>query len=229
MAEVKHTAKKEETPVAVERAQDFWSQYKKPILIGAGALILLVGGWFGYKEFVVKPNNTKANEAMFKAEEYLRADSLRLAVNGDGRNLGLAKVADKYGNTKAGNRAKLLAGAAYLRLEDYKNAEKYLKDAEVDSKLAQARAYKLLADAYAGQGKNKEALNYYKKAGHHFEGDDTYSPEYLFLAAQMAHKVLNDNKEAIELYKEIKKKYSNSGPGFEADKYLAQLGVYSAE
>jgi len=229
MAEVKHAAPKQENVVAVERARDFWSQYKKPILIGAGALVLLLAGWFGYKEFVQKPNNIKANEAMFRAEEYMKSDSLQLALNGDGRNMGLARIADKYGSTKAGNRAKLLAGAAYLRLEDYRNAEKYLKDVELDSKPAQARAYKLLADAYASQGKNKEALNYYKKAGHHFEGDDAYAPEYLFLAAQMAHKVLNDSKEAVALYKEIKKKYPNSGPGFEADKYLAQLGVYSVE
>jgi tetratricopeptide (TPR) repeat protein len=229
MAEVKQAAPKQETPVAVERAKDFWSQYKKPIIIGLGALLLIVGGWLGYKNFVVEPNNIKANEAMFKAEEYMKNDSLRLAINGDGRNMGLARIADKYGNTKAGNRAKLLAGAAYLRLEDYKNAEKYLKGVDLGSEMAQARAYKLLADAYAAQGKNKEALEYYKKAGHHFEGDDVNSPEYLYLAAQFAHKVLNNSKEATDLYKEIKTKYPNSGPGFEADKYLAQLGVYSVE
>lgn len=230
MAEVKQAARpKEENEVVVERAKDFWSQYSKPILIGLGALLLLAGGWLGYKKFVKEPNEIKANEAAFKAEDYFSRDSLTLALNGDGRNLGLAKVADKYGDTKAGNRAKFEAGAAYLRLEDYKNAEKYLKDVELDSKLVQAKAYNLLGHAYAAQGKNKEALDAYKKAARHFPQDDVSTPEYLFNAAFLAHKVLNNKSEATELYKEIRKNYPNSAPGFEATKFLAQLGVYETE
>lgn len=229
MAEVKQVRTKNENEAVVDRAKNFWTQYKKPVTIGLGALILLIGGWLGYKKLIQEPNETKAAEAMYKAHDYFTRDSLRLAVNGDGRNLGLAKVADKYGNTKAGNMAKFLAGTSYLRLEDYKNAEKYLEDADLDSKITQARAYKLLADAYAAQGKNKEALNYYKKAGSHFEDDDVNSPEYLSYAGLLAHRVLGDKEEAIKIYKNIKKKFPNSGPALEADKALAELGVYSVE
>ncbi len=42
---------------------------------------------------------------MFKAEEYYRMDSLNLALNGDGQNLGFLKVIDRYGGTDAGNLA----------------------------------------------------------------------------------------------------------------------------
>jgi hypothetical protein len=37
----------------------------------------------------------------------------------------------------------------------------------------------------------------------------------------------NEPKEAIDLYTELKTKYAATQRGFEADKFLAQLGVYS--
>jgi len=40
---------------------------------------------------------------------------------------------------------------------------------------------------------------------------------------------MNNNKEAIELFKELKQDFSNTTRGQEADKYLARLGVYSTE
>ena len=40
---------------------------------------------------------------------------------------------------------------------------------------------------------------------------------------------MKDSKQAIELYKEIKEKFPRSQQAFDADSYLAQLGVYSIE
>ena len=84
-----------------------------------------------------------------------------------------------------------------------------------------------MADAYADQGKNKDALDYYKKAAHHFIEDEENSSEALFLAAYLAQTKLNNNKEAIELFKELKEKFPTTQRGAEADKYLARLGVYN--
>ena len=109
------------------------------------------------------------------------------------------------------------------------NAIKYLKDFSTSSKFFQARAYKLLGDAYADMGKNKEALDYYKKAASEFKEDEENSSEALFLAAYLAQTKLNDNKQAIELFKELKEKFPNTQRGSEADKYLARLGVYHTE
>jgi hypothetical protein len=47
------------------------------------------------------------------------------------------------------------------------------------------------------------------------------------MAAYFAARVLKNNKEAIDLFKELKEKYPRTEKGFEADKYLAQLGVYN--
>jgi predicted negative regulator of RcsB-dependent stress response len=219
--------KKEVKEPVVERARDFWSQYNKPVMIAAAAIILAAVGYLAYKNFFQKPNEQKASDSIAKAEEYYRMDSLKLALNGDGINPGFLKIIDRYGNTKAGNLAKFYAGAASLQSGNAASAVKYLKDFDTDAKQIQARAYKLLGDAYAEQGKNNEALDNYKKASHHFEEDKMASSEYLFMAAYFAARVLKNNKEAIDLFKELKEKYPRTEKGFEADKYLAQLGVYN--
>lgn len=229
MAEVKHARPKTENEDLVSRAKDFWEQYGRLILIVCGVIIVAGGGYLLYKNFIKAPKEKKAAEVMFKAEEYFRRDSLKLALNGDAMNPGFEKIISQYGGTKAGNLAKYYAGSAYLKLGDFNKAAKYLSDFSTDSKPVQARAYKLLADAYSEQGKNKDALDYYKKAAHEFEEDDVNSSEALFMAAYLADRVLNDKKEAIDLYKELKKKYPNTSYGFEADKYLAQQGVYNVD
>ncbi|MBD0295762.1 MAG: tetratricopeptide repeat protein [Flavisolibacter sp.] len=226
MAEVKEVRSRTENEVVVERAKDFWTQYNRPILIACAAVILVAGGYLVYQYFYKAPQEKKAVEAMFNAENYYRMDSLQAALRGDGVNQGFLKIIDKYGGTKSANLARFYAGDIYLKQGDFKNAAKYLGDFKTDSKLIQARAYKLLGDAYAEQGKNKDALAAYKKAAHYFEEDEQNSSEYLFMAAYFASRVVNDKKEATDLFKELKEKYPRTERGFEADKYLAQLGVY---
>jgi tetratricopeptide (TPR) repeat protein len=212
----------------IAKAKDFWEKYNKPVMIICAAIIVLVGGYYGYQNFFEKPKEEKATDAIFKAEEYYRIDSVNLALNGDGQYLGFLKVIDRYGGTDAGKLANFYAGDCYIKLGDNEKAVKYLKKFSTSSKPLQARTYKLLGDAYADLGKNSEALDYYKKAAHHFETDKTNSAEALFLAAYLADRVMKNTKEAIELFKELKKKYPRE-KGQDADNYLAQLGVYNVE
>ncbi|HEX2533283.1 MAG TPA: tetratricopeptide repeat protein [Chitinophagaceae bacterium] len=229
MTETKQVQPGTETREAVVRTPDFWTRYNKPILYAAAAIILLGAGYLAYKYLYKQPQEQKAAEMMFKAEEFYRQDSLRLALNGSGTTPGFVKVISQYGGTEAGELARFYAGDSYLRLGDFKNAEKYLEDFDTDSKPVQARAYKLLADAYAEQGKNKEALEHYRKAAGHFTADEQNASEYLFLAAYFAENVVKNREQAIDLYKQLKEKYPRSQRGFEADKYLARLGVYNTK
>jgi len=211
----------------IAKAKDFWTKNGMLLTIASVIVIVIVGGWYVYTNYFVKPKETKAVEAIFKAEDYYRMDSVTLALNGDGQNWGFLKVIKEYGGTKAGNLANFYAGSCYIKLNDNENAIKYLKKFSGDSKMVQARAYKLIGDAYADLGKNSDALSYYKKAAHHFEEDETNASEYLFYAAYLADRVMKDQKEAIALYKEIKEKFPKSNQGQQVDNYLAQLGVYT--
>src|ERR1700741_120651 len=138
----------------VERTQQFWSKNSKFIVYAALALAVLVGGWFAYDNYFRQPNEQKANEAIWKAEQYFRIDSFRLALNGDGANPGFLRVISRYGGTKAGNLAKFYAGASYLQLGDFNGAVKQLKDFSTSEPLVNVKANGLLGDAYSELGKN---------------------------------------------------------------------------
>ena len=232
MAEVKHTA-----PVAHEHrakphgAEQFWSKYSKPLVIGLTVIVLAVAGYFIYRSMVTVPNERKAEEASFKAEEYYRMDSLDKALNGDGVNQGLLRVISRYGGSAAGNRARLMAGSIYLRKGDYQNAIKHLEDFKTDIKQLEAKATALLGDAYSEKGAagnnnsdKEKAADLYKKAAGIFEKDEVSAGEYLFRAGFL-YETMGKNKEAIDAYKQIKEKFPRSDRGIEIDKYLARLGV----
>lgn len=212
----------------VAGAQQFWSKNSKAIAIVLAVIVLLVGGYFAYNSFYKGPQELKAAEAIWKAEEYFRNDSIKLALNGDGINQGFLKVISRYGGTKTGNRAKFYAGACYLQLGDFNNAIKYLKDFSTDEIVAEMRTNGLLGDAYAEQGKKEEAIPYYKKAGTLLPEDQVNSPEYLFRAAMLLQD-LGKTQEAIELLRQIKNEYPRSvmpeaQGGQDIDKYLGKLG-----
>jgi len=224
MAEKKKVAHDGEEIIA--KAQDFWTRYQKQITIVLAVVVLAVGGWYGYKNYIVKPKAEKAIDAMYKAEEYYKNDSLQKALNGDGINAGLLKVISNYGGTESANLAHLYAGDCFLRTGDFNNAVKHLKEFSSSDKMYQARAYKLLGDAYSELGRNDDAISNYKKAANHFTEDPHNSAEYLFFAASLAERA-GKTKEAIELYKEVKAKYPETVAGRESDKYLAKAGIYN--
>jgi hypothetical protein len=230
MAEVKHQVHhKSENELVIERAKDFWTKYGKVTSIIALAIILLGGGYLAYKYMVVQPKQQKAEEAIWRAQNYFAQDSLDKALKGDGQSAGFEKIASQYKGTDAGNLANYYVGVIALKQNDNTKAIKYLKAFSTDAHQVQARAYKLLGDAYANAGKNADALSSYKKAAHEFEKDKMGSSDYLMMAAYFADRVMNDKKQAEELYKEIKQKYPNTQAGDEADKYLAQMGIYNVE
>jgi predicted negative regulator of RcsB-dependent stress response len=206
----------------VDRVAGFWNQYSKQILIVAAAIVVVAAGFFGYRYFVSEPNEKKAAEAIRSAEEYYRADSVKLALDGDNLNPGFLKVISKYSGTKAANLAQFYAGSCYLKMGDFKNAAKHLEDFSTTELLVKARAKALLADADAELGKKEEAAKLYKEAGTLFEKDDYYSPQYLFRAGYL-YESIGKTGEAIEAYKLIKEKYPQYRE-YDIDKYLGRLG-----
>jgi predicted negative regulator of RcsB-dependent stress response len=207
----------------VDKARDFWGKNNKAITYAVVGLIVVVGGYFAYTRFFKGPAEAKAAEAIWKAEDYFRQDSFKLALNGDGKNPGFLKVMSGHSGTKAGNLAKFYAGACYVQLGEFDNAIKQLKDFSTSQVEVELRTAGLLGDAYSELGKKQEAVDYYKKAGTMFDKDDVNSPEYLFRAA-MLNQELGKNKEAIELLHQIKDKYPNSQRAYEVDKQLGKLG-----
>ncbi len=230
MAEIRDTTSQPQPHHPADKSEQFWSKNSKSFIYGLVGILAIVGGYLVYDSYFKAPKQKESEEAIFKAEAYYRMDSLDKALNGDGVNVGLIRVISRYDGTKAGERAKFMAGSIYLRKGDFKNAIKYLEDFDTDAPQIQARAYALLADAYSesatanNNNSNKEkAAGLYMKAANTFDKDDVNASEYLFRAGYL-NESLGKNKEAIEAYKSLKEKYPQTQRGFEVDKYLARLG-----
>jgi tetratricopeptide (TPR) repeat protein len=224
MSEIKHPEHLQHKKTTAESWMLYQDRYGKQTVIGLVVLLLIVGGYFGYRHFVVEPKEKQAEEAMFRAEDYFRMDSLKLALNGDNINAGFAKIISRYPGTRAAKLASFYAGSCYLKLGDFNNAVKYLKDFKTSALQVQAKAYGLLGDAYSELNKKEDAVASYKKAGTTFDKDNIISPEYLFRAGYL-YESMGRPKEAIEMYQLIKDKYPSSQRGFDIDRYLARLGV----
>ena len=208
---------------AVEE-QRIWKKYAKPAAIVLAMLIVGLGAWFGYNALVVQPKEEKAQDAIFKAQQYFGQDSLRKALDGDGVNKGFLYVIKNYDGTRTANLAKYYAGVCDLRLGSYGESIKYLGDFSTDSKPVQMMAYGCLGDAYSESNKKSDAVDAYKKAASTFEDDKDNSAEYLFRAALLSE-VLGKNKEALDMYKELKDKYPATQRGSQVDKYIYRLSV----
>ncbi len=209
----------------VEGTQQFWSKNSKIITALAIGIVLGVGGYLSYINFIKKPAENEANEAIWTAQLNYKNDSFALALNGDGSkaNPGFLKVISKHSGTKAANLAHFYAGSCYLALGDFKNASKYLEDFSTSDNELQLRKFGSLGDAYAEAGTTDKAIENYKKAATVFETDETSSSEYLFRLAQLYDK-LGKTKEAIETFNALKEKFPLTLRAAEADKYLARLG-----
>jgi tetratricopeptide (TPR) repeat protein len=224
MPEIKNPAHLEEEKNPIADIRTSWERYGKQVSYVLLTIVVIAAGYLAYRNFISEPNEKKAGEAMFRAEEYFRMDSARLALNGDNLNYGFLKVIARYGGTKAANLAAFYAGSCYLKIGDYNNAVKYLKDFSTSVQILQERDYGLLGDAYSELNRKEEAAEQYKKAGTYYEQDHLFSPEYLFRSGYL-YESIGKTQDAIAMYKLIKDKYPQSQRGAEIDKYLARLGA----
>jgi predicted negative regulator of RcsB-dependent stress response len=210
------------------KAQNFWQKNAKTVLIILVSIIIVAGGWFGYTNYILKPKEEKAADAIVKVQEYFRLDSANLVLNGDGQNKGALYIINTYSGTKTANLAKFYAGVSYLHKADFANAVKYLKDFSTDAKQVELLALGNLGDALSELNQKDEAIASYKKAATVFETDEANSAEYLFRAALLSE-TTGKTKEALEIYKDLKAKFPKTDKGFQADKYIYRLSIEKSE
>jgi len=216
-------SEKHESAIEVNAATT-WKKIQKPVTALVIGIIIGIAAWFGYQEYIMKPKEEKAAEAIYKAEQYFAMDSSRLVLNGDGQSKGVLNIISNFGGTKAANLAHYYAGVSYLKLGEFEKAIAQLKDFSTNAKQIQLLAYGCLGDAYSEVNKKDDAIAAYKNAANAFEKDEINSSEYLFRAALLSE-TTGKTKEALDLYKELKTKYPKTDKGFQADKYIYRLNV----
>lgn len=207
----------------IEGLQSGYEKNKKRINTVATVILVLVVGFFAYQKLYKEPKEVKASNAIAYAQTYFQQDSLNLALNGDGQHIGFAKIIKKFGGTDAANLSNYYAGICYLKMNDTKNAIKYLKDFDAHGTDIEYMAYGALGDAYMESGNVKEGIDYYNKAAGN-KNNSLITPLYLYRAA-VAYEMNNQPDKAKENYKRIRDEYPQSMQARETDKNLARLGV----
>ncbi len=223
-------AKKEESKDLLENPEviqeklegiEHWVEKNPKLLIGVvGVIVLAVGGFFGYRYWVGN-QDAQAQKEMFQAVRYFEADSLNLALNGDGNNLGFLQIVEDYSLTEAGNLANFYAGAIYLKQGKFPLAIFHLEDYKANDLLVQARAFSLIGDAYMEQKSYEDAAKYYEKAAG-YKPNKEFTPVYL-MKAGLAYEKLNNTDRAKAAYQTIIDKYWESSELQNAKKFKAKL------
>lgn len=205
----------------ISRTEEFIEKNKALVFGVVALLVLLVAGVFGYR-YYVNTQEQLAQSEMFQAIYYFESDSLDLALNGDGNNLGFIDITEEYSLTDAGNLANYYAGTAYLKQGKFKMAILYLEDFSADDLLVQARAYSLIGDAHMELNEYDQAASAYKKAAS-YKPTKQFTPTYLLKAA-LAFEKAGNMEEAKDTYQTIIDDYWDSSEFQKAKKLKAQLG-----
>ena len=204
----------------LSKAELFIETHQKNIAIVIGAIIVVVVGYLGYKNFYAAPREKQAQAQMFGAQQYFEKDSFKLALKGDGNNPGFLTVIDEFGGTKSGNLAHYYAGICYLKTGDFNKAIENLESFSSDDEFVAPIALGATGDCYLELGQTDKAIDYYIKASKKSENDMT-TPLYL-MKAGLASEIKGDFKSALEYYTTIKDKYKKSQQASEIDKYIAR-------
>ena len=109
----------------INKAEGYISENKKSISIIVGAVLVVILGYFGYTNLIVKPQEENAIREMFMAERYFQMDSVNLAINGDGQFMGFQEIIDNYGSSRSDNSAHYNRGMCYMKKGDWDNAIEY--------------------------------------------------------------------------------------------------------
>ncbi len=204
---------------ALSKTEKFFETYKKPMIYGIAAIVIIGAIILAYYQFVHLPKQQEAMGQTFAAEAAFRANDFEKALNGDGNTLGFKQVIDEYGS-KSGEAVYFYAGVCELQLGNYKEAVNYFNQYKGTDPIMSARAIACKGDAYASMNELEKAVAEYVKAAKH--ADNLFAAAYLKKAG-IVYEELGKPAEALKMYEEIQTKYPQSAEGFEINKYISRI------
>jgi len=204
----------------IEGVEHWIERNPKIIFTSIGVVAILVASYFGFQYWKSSQENL-AQKEMFQAVRYFESDSLNLALEGDGNNLGFKQIIEDYPWTDASNLANFYSGTIFLRQEKFSSAIESLKNFKSKDELFQARAYCMIGDAYMEEGKFEDAASYYKKATD-YKPNKYFTPNYLMKLA-LALEKSNQKEKALNAYKRIVDDFWDCSEIAKAKKYKARL------
>jgi len=205
----------------VSKLETWFLKNQKFITACVLAVVLTVGGYFGYKFLYLEPREKTAQEEMFFAENFFQIDSLNWALNGNGVHYGFIDVIDNFRGTKAANLAHYYVGVIYMQMGQFQDAMYYLKKFKSNDLIVTPMIRTLIGDCYAELGNMKEALSQYERAISSHE-NDMATPMILMKAAALCE-IEGDYQKALRFYTRVRNDFVRSPEARDIDKYIAMM------
>ncbi|HCP41836.1 MAG TPA: hypothetical protein DIT65_08565 [Cryomorphaceae bacterium] len=190
------------------KTEQFLENNAKQVGITIGAVVAVVLGFFSYNTYIVAPKEAEAGIEMAQAIKWFEADSVKLALNGNGANYGFLDIIDEYGSTPAGNSAHYYAGLAYFATGDFESAIETLDSYSASNTATGAMALGVIGDAFAELGQMGDAAVYYQKAAK--STDNAFTTPLFMWKAGLALEANDEASKAVNLYEKIVEKYPES-------------------
>ncbi|HPD64964.1 MAG TPA: tetratricopeptide repeat protein [Bacteroidia bacterium] len=210
------------TPENKTRLENFYQTYKTYITYGLGGILVILIGFFAFKNFILKPKEKEAQDMIFMAQQYFEKDSFEIALNGKDESFyGFLDVIDDYKMTKTGRLAHYYAGICYLRLGQYEDALHHLKKFRTHSRMLRPVSIGVTGDVYSELGEYKKAAKYYVKAATCVKNKLT-TPMF-YAKAALVYEELEQYKKALKYYELLKEEFPTSQEGINADKFIGRV------
>ncbi len=200
----------------MNKSEAFFLKYKKAIIYGVIALIVIVAGYILYDNYVSGPREQKASTELAKSQELFNQEQFDKALPG------FLKVASDYSSTDAGNLAQLYTGLCYAQMGKWAEAVKALEGfSGKGDQIISPAAEGALGNAYAHTNQLDKAVAHLKKAAEKAD-NNSLSPTFLIQAGEILESQ-GKNDEALKLYQQVKDKYFNSMQYQTIDAYIERV------
>ncbi|MBR3530348.1 MAG: tetratricopeptide repeat protein [Bacteroidaceae bacterium] len=206
----------------LSKSEAFIEKNLKTILIVIAAIIVVVAGFFIYRNHQAKVE-LEAQNAIAKSQQAFAQEQFEQALNGDGANvMGFLKIIDEYSGTKTANLAKLYAAICYANTDKTAEAIKMFEDFDAQNdQMVSPAALAALGNCYVKNGDGQKGAETLVKAAQKAD-NDAISPLALRQAGEV-YESLNQTDKALELYQQIKDKYYRSPLANDIDKYIERV------
>jgi tetratricopeptide (TPR) repeat protein len=202
----------------------FYEKNKRAISIGITMLVVVVIAAVVYIKNRSE-NNEKAMTQLGSVYQFFDNGQYQNAIDGvPERNIaGLRSIVENYGNSNAGDIAKFYLANAYYHVGNYDEALKFFEDCSPSDELLSVSRVSGIASCYEAKAMHREAAESFEKAATKSAKDVNVAENLNNAARNYAQ--AGDKEKALELYKRLKKNYSTTSFGREADRYIAELSV----
>lgn len=186
----------------------------KMITYIVSGVLLLIAGYFAYRQFIWKPANEKSKDAYWVGLNLVQKDSTEAAIDE------LNGVVKKYDGKIGGEVAQFVLARQLMKKGEFQNALKQLESVNVSDIYVSSMAVGLQGDCYSEMKNYEKAGQLYLQAAE-INPNDFNTPMYLFKAGLCAEKV-NDFAAATTAYQKIKDEYPTYASSKGIEKYISR-------